>query len=144
MNNIKIDNKNINKDILLNIIQEVDKKLEGCNCSPFSADAFSILKEKIYQYISELMLESINISKRYHSDTISKNYIEKASLYLYSSKSGKFFKNIGMVGGILLGVSVSNIISTLALDSISTGEIILPVILGFAGIFMVTLSMVKG
>lgn len=139
MDNIKID-----KNILLNIIQEVDKKLEGYSCSPFSAEAFSILKGKIYQYISELILESINISKRYHSDGISKDYVEKASLYLYSSKSGKLFKNIGMVGGILLGVSVSNIISTLAVDSISTSEIILPVILGFVGISLVTLSMIKG
>jgi len=58
MNNKRPDDKNTNKDTLLRIIQEADKRLEKINYSPFSTEAFATLKEKVGHYITELVLES--------------------------------------------------------------------------------------
>lgn len=143
MNNKRPDNKNTNKDILLKIIQEVDKRLEKINHSPFSTEAFETLKEKVGQYITELVLESIKTSERYQSDTISKTYVERASLYLFSSKSRKLYKNLGMLGGIILGASVSNIFTMITSRNYSTLGVILAIVLVSSAIFMITLGMVK-
>ncbi|MBA7658214.1 hypothetical protein ES703_66163 [subsurface metagenome] len=143
MNNKRPDDKNTNKGTLLRIIQDADKRLEKINHSPFSTEAFATLKEKVGQYVTELVLESIKTSERYQSDTISKTYVERASLYLFSSKSRKLYKNLGMFGGIILGASVSNIITMITSGNYSTLGVILAIVLVSAAIFMITLGMVK-
>jgi len=73
-----------NKENFQEIIQEADVRLQEIDPSPFSTPAFLKLKEKIDDYITQLIVESTNASKRHNSDTISVTDVERASEYLVS------------------------------------------------------------
>jgi hypothetical protein len=81
------------------------------NTFPFSENSYSLLKTKIASYVSELVRESIKISKRHHADNVSAAHVEQASEYLVSSSSKKLFRHLGTLGGILLGAAISNLLA---------------------------------
>jgi len=127
----------INKEILKANI-EIDDP------SPFSPAAYSRLREKIAEYISQLVTESVKVSKRHQSDTVSAAHVERANEYLVSSSTRRIFKHLGTVGGILLGAAVSTFLSM----ATSTGEFsmrgaLISAALGIVGAFLVALHMAK-
>ncbi len=83
------------KNTVMDITKDAESKLKGVNTSPFSASASSILKAKISQYLSELIDESIKVSKRHRADTVSAAHVERASEYLFSSTTRRFFRHFG-------------------------------------------------
>jgi histone H3/H4 len=128
---------------LQRIIQEADNQLQDIEPSPFSPSAFSVLKEKISEYIVQLVSESIKISKRHQADTVSATHVERASEYLVSSTSRRFFRHLGTVGGILLGASLSNILSITVSGQYSAAGILVSAGLGIIGAFMIALHIAK-
>lgn len=95
------------KEILQRVIESAYERLEKIEYSPFSPHAFSTLKYKISEYIVQLVSESIKVSKRRRADTVSAAHVEQASEYLVSSTSRRFFKLLGIFGGIFFGGSLS-------------------------------------
>lgn len=83
------------KNTVKDFTKDAESKLKGVNTSPFSASALSILKAKISQYLSELIDESIKVSKRHRDDTVSAAHVERASEYLFSSTTRRFFRHFG-------------------------------------------------
>lgn len=92
-------------------IQAAYVELQSAESHPFSTAAFSVLKDKISEHIVQLIMESIQVSKRHRADTVSAAHVEQASDDLASGVSRRFFRYVGAGGGILLGVSVAPFLS---------------------------------
>lgn len=125
------------------IINQAESELAGIDASPFSHAAFSILKAKISQYIGELTTEAIKVSKRHQADTVSAAHVERASDYLVSSTTRRFFRHLGTVGGILLGASLSNILAMTVSGQYSTLGTLVSAGLGIIGAFLIALHIAK-
>jgi len=130
-----------------NFVEQIVKKAESqsnaIETSPFSSPAFDVLKEKISQFITELVNESIKISKRFRSDTISAAHVERACEYLLISSSRRIFRHIGTIGGILLGASISNILSMATAEKYTTWGTLLSVGFCVLGSFMIAIHIAK-
>jgi len=125
------------------VIKEAETQLQSIDPSPFSPPAFGTLKAKIAQHVTELINESIKVSKRHRADTVSAAHVERASDYLVSSTSRRVYRHLGTVGGILLGAALSNILAmTLAGQYTGVGTI-LSATLGIGGAFMIALHIAK-
>src|SRR3990172_11711465 len=105
-----MSNASTRPDLPHPVVAQAEAKLQGADASPFSPPAFGALKAHISDYITELVNESVKVSKRHRADTISAAHVERAAEYLVSSGSRRFYRHLGMVGGILLGAALSNIL----------------------------------
>ena len=132
-----------NKESLQRVIEEADAQLQHVKSSPFSPSAFSVLKEKISEHIAQLVSEAIKISKRHQADTVSAAHVERASEYLVTSTSKRFFRHLGTVGGIFLGASLSNILAMTVADQYSTIGTLVSAGLGIIGAFLIALHIAK-
>ena len=99
---------------------KVRRQLQTIDPSLFSSRAVSRLKENIDDFTSDLVSESIKVSKRYRSDTVSAAHVEKACDYLVANTSRRLFRHLGTVGGILLGAALSNVLTMTAAESYTT------------------------
>lgn len=88
------------------IIKTADVELQQLRPGLFSPEGFQRLTERINQYIAELTIESVKVSKRQQSDSVSPAYVDQASEHLVSGKPARWQKLIGGMGGILLGVGL--------------------------------------
>ena len=88
-------------------IQAAYVELQSVESHPFSTPASSMLKDKISEYIVQLIMESIQVSKRHRADTVSAAHVEQASDDLARGLSRRFFRYVGAGGGILLGTSLA-------------------------------------
>jgi len=125
------------------IIDEAEGLLQGIDPSPFSPPAFNMLKAKIAEHVQDLVNESLRVSKRYRTDTVSAAHVERANEYLVLSTSRKIYRHLGTVGGIFLGTALSNIL-TMTLAGQYTGRAtILSAVFGIVGAFMIALHIAK-
>src|SRR5579871_1537870 len=92
-------------------IQAAYVELQSLESHPFSTAAFAALKDKISEHIVQLIMESVQVSKRHRADTVSAAHVEQASDDLASGVSRRFFRYVGAGGGILLGVSLAPFLS---------------------------------
>jgi hypothetical protein len=125
------------------VIQHASSELQTVDSSPFSPHAFSVLKWKISEYISDLVNESIKVSKRYQADTVSAAHVERASEYLVSSTSRRLFRHLGTMGGIFLGAALSNILAMTVAGQYSALSTLISIGLGIIGAFMIALHIAK-
>lgn len=128
---------------LQKILQEADAQLRDIEYSPFSSQAFSKLKEEIGKYIIQLISESIRISRHHQADIVSATHVEQASDRLVSSTGGRFFRHLGTIGGILLGASLSNMLSMTVIAQYSILSTLVSASLGIIGSFMIALHIAK-
>jgi hypothetical protein len=133
----------LNKETVQKAIQEADAQLQNVDPSPFSPQSFTVLKEKISEYIAQLVSESIKVSKRHQADTISAAHVERASEYLIASSSRRFFRHLGTVGGVLFGASLSSILSMSVAGQFSIAGTLVSVGLAIVGAFMIALHIAK-
>ena len=126
-------------------ILEANSILTNIEHKPFSKKAFELLKEKFSIYATLLITESVRNAKNSKMDNVSASHIEKASEYLVSKNIKKSSKLIGTIGGVLLGATISNILSmsTSSPNEFSIYGIISTVILGIVGSFMIAINIFK-
>ena len=129
--------------LLHQIISDAEQELNRLNPTPFSPTGFLHLKEKIGEHIAQLITESVKISRRHQSDTVSASHVQRASEYLISSTSRRIFRHLGTAGGILLGASISNFLSMTTVNQYTSRGIITSAVLGIIGAFLVALHMAK-
>lgn len=79
--------------------------------APFTDDAFKMLLKVIDELIGDIVDEAGRSARRSRSEVISKGHLEGAVAYLVLSRSRRLARHIGTIGGILLGGSLSNILS---------------------------------
>ncbi|HEX8367332.1 MAG TPA: hypothetical protein VF604_02090 [Pyrinomonadaceae bacterium] len=128
---------------LQKLIHEVEDELEGLNHTPFSEKAFERLKSKISEYSLQLINESLKTSKRRKSDLISTSDVEHSSQYLTYSSGSKLSRNIGTLGGILLGAGLSTFLSMLVAGAFTANPVLIALSLTVIGMFMVAYQIAK-
>jgi len=124
-------------------IENAELELSSLAESPFSTAAFERVKEKIAQYITELISESARIAKRHSADTVSSSHVEQASDNLVSSSGKKLFRHLGTIGGILMGAGVSNILAMTTSNQFSTLSVSVTSALSIVGAFLIALHIAK-
>jgi hypothetical protein len=124
-------------------IDDAEQELSTLAESPFSPAAFETVKEKITQYIADLIFESAKIAKRHSADTVSSSHVEQASNNLVSSSSKKLYRHFGTIGGILLGAGVSNILAMTTSNQFSTLSVSVTSALSIMGAFLIALYIAK-
>ena len=124
-------------------VHQAEEQIQGVEPSPFSPPAFATLKAEIGQYVIELVNESLKVSNRHRADTVSSTHVERASEYLVSSTTGRIYRHLGTVGGILLGAALSNILAMTLAGQYTGGGTILSAALGIVGAFMIALHIAK-
>lgn len=125
------------------IVADANSQLDTLDSAPFSPTAFSLLREKIAEYISSLLTESNKVARRHQADTISANHVQRATEYLVAITSRRVFRHLGTLGGIFLGAALSNIVMMTGSDQFTTAGVLLSAALGMVGAFMVALHIVK-
>lgn len=138
MSNISQPNKEIEA-----VIKSAETEINNIPPSPFSPHAFDVLKFKIVEYISDLVNESIKVSKRHQSDTVSAAHVERASEYLISSTTKRIFRHLGTIGGILLGAALSNLLAMTIAGQYSASSTLISSALGIVGAFLIALYIAK-
>jgi hypothetical protein len=127
-------------------IQAAYVELQSVESHPFSSAAFSVLKDKISEYIVQLIMESIQVSKRHRADTVSAAHVDQASDDLASGVSRRFFRYVGAGGGILLGVSLAPFLSV-STPSVpvqySIPGMVVSGVLALLGTFMIALHIAR-
>jgi hypothetical protein len=78
---------------------------------PFSSQAYELLRDKIAEYVSDLVTESARIARRSRADDISAAHVQRAAEHLTGASRGRFYKHVGTIGGIMLGGALSNILT---------------------------------
>jgi len=130
-------------------VQVAFSQLSHLEPSPFSPKAFEALKEKVADYVRNLVAESMKMAKRHDADTISPMYVEDANRLLISSAGRRWFRHLGTVGGVLLGAALSNLLAmtttttTTTTAQYSKAAILVTTGLGILGAFMVAIHIAK-
>jgi histone H3/H4 len=125
------------------IRQIADNAINQIGQTTFSPSAFVILKDKIGEYIENLINESVKISRRHRADTVSSAYVQRAAEYLVAITSRRFFRHLGTIGGIIAGASSSNILSMVGSNSFTSLGVLVSVVFLVAGASMITLHIGK-
>lgn len=124
-------------------VEAAGDQLKAVDPSPFSPQGFTVLKEKVAEYVGALVSESVKMMKRHDADTVSPTYVEDANRYLMSSAGRRWVRHLGTVGGILLGAALSNLLSMTTAERYSTLAVLVTVAFAIGGTFMVALHISK-
>jgi hypothetical protein len=125
------------------IIATAEEALDDLSPAPFSPMAFSRLKDRISEYISELISESLKVAKRRQADTVSASHVDIAAGYLVSGSRRKFFRHLGTIGGIFLGAAISSLLGMAGSQQFTSQAVVITSVLGVLGAFMVALHIGK-
>lgn len=127
----------------LEATKRAEKELQDINTMPFTPSAFKLLKEKISRYISDLVIESIKVSKRNSTDDVSATHVEEASKSVIPPSRRKFTLHMGIIGGIFIGFAFSKMFTMIHQGSISTIDYVITAGLGIAGAILLGFHMAK-
>jgi hypothetical protein len=125
------------------VVQYATSQLASVDPSPFSADAFEVLKQKVADYVRAVVTESMKMAKRHDADTISPTYVEDANRLLVSSSGRRWIRHLGTLGGILLGAALSNLLAMTTAEKYSAVAILVTAGLGIVGAFMIALHIAR-
>jgi len=128
---------------LQKVLDDAESELSSADPSPYSERAFSLLKEKIEEYASELVSESIKVSRRQRTDTVSAAHVQRASDFLIAGTGRRIFRHLGTLGGTLVGVSLSLLASMILSAEYRIGGVTASVTFGIIGGFLVALHIAK-
>ena len=132
-----------NKTELQKILNIAEQQLENTDPTPFSPNAFTLLKTKISEYIIQLVVESVKTTRRHQSEQVSPADVEHASNYLVINSNRKPYRHMGTVGGILLGAVGSNLISMVTTHQFTLSSILVTFTLTLIGAFLVAIHIAK-
>jgi hypothetical protein len=117
--------------------------LRGISRSPFSAEAFAKLQERIEQYIDDLIIESVRIMSRHQADTVSPAYVSQASDNLVAGRRRKLLSLLGALGGALLGAAASNFLDMAKGQSVGFAQAVGAGVLGIVGAALITIQFLR-
>jgi hypothetical protein len=101
------------------------------------------LSQRVDSYIEDLADESAKISRRYQADLISAVHVEKAAEHLLSGSASKAYRHAGTIGGILLGVGLSTMVSVVLANNVTVTGLILSCSFSVIGTLLVALHIAK-
>jgi hypothetical protein len=124
-------------------IRQAEKAIADTNLEPFSPQAFRALQRIVAWFISELVEQSVKVSKRHRADSVAESHVESAANFLVGDAPSRIFRHLGTVGGILLGAGLSNLLAMLATKVMSGLSVAITVMLGVVGAFLVALHIAR-
>ena len=124
------------------VIERVKTELEKAESTPFSDHAFKEFEEQVGTYAVELIKESVKRAKRHQAEGVSSSDVRYSSQYLVPNTSHKIYRHAGVLGGIFLGATISNILS-LTTSQYGLNGILLTFILTLIGGSFITVHMMK-
>jgi histone H3/H4 len=130
-------------EVVRTIHQQAEEELQTTEPSPFSPNGFSVLQEKVSDYIKDLIYESSKLAIHQQADTISAAHVERASEYLVTSNSKRKYRHLGTLGGIVLGAGLSSIMSMSTTGKFPVTPTIVSIIFAIIGTFMIAWHMAK-
>jgi len=125
------------------IIEAAEQELRKANDTPFTPRAFDNLKDKITEYSVLLITEAVKIAKRHNSEMVSSTQVEHASEYLISSPSRKFYRHMGALGGVFLGVGGSSFVSMFTINQFTQNGVAITFVATLLGGVLTTVHVVK-
>jgi hypothetical protein len=123
------------------IMGTAEDGLQALQISPFTPEAYTSLKIRISEYVTDLVTESSRLAKRDRLDNISAIQVQRANERLVSSTGKRIFRHIGTIGGILLGAALSQALAMTLGNQYTAISVVASLILGVIGAFMVALHM---
>lgn len=108
--------------------------------SAFTEPGFETLNGYIAGYIDDLIDQSAKVAKREKTDNISSIHVEKAAEQVAAGKIDKVYKHSGLVGGVLLGAAISNLLGMFTSGQFPPVSIAITFALAIIGAFLVALS----
>ena len=87
--------------------------------------------------------DSIKLAKHQKADTVSAFHVEQASNNLIHVTREGFYRHLGMIGGVLLGASLSALLTMISTKQCSTTAVIISTVLSIIGLFIVSLHIAK-
>ena len=124
------------------IKRSAEADVERLSTSPFSQAGFTAFKEKVADYSSDLLAESVKVSKRHSADSVSAAHVAHAADYLVSSRAGRLHRYLGIVGVILLGASFSSFLE-MTLLWLPAAHTLVSAGLGVIGAFLLALQIAR-
>ena len=128
---------------LQQIIETIQQELRNAYDTPFTPRALDNLKDKLSEYSALLVTEAVKVAKRHQSEAVSSTHVEHASEYLISSTSRRFYRHMGALGGVFLGMAGSNSLSMFSTNQFTPNGVALTVIATLLGGVLTTVHMVK-
>lgn len=126
------------------IVYAANKELVYDDTSPFTKKGFTEYRNNITEYIDDLFHESLKISKRNRTELISASHVRSASFNLINKSKSRIKNLYNSIGGLLLGITLSNLVSLAALNvEYNKIGIIVIVCLGIIGSFLLSLGTLK-
>jgi hypothetical protein len=126
------------------IVNTSNNEIESLENSPFTKKGFSEYRNNISEYIEDLFQESLKISKRNRTELISASHVKTASFYLIKKSKSRTRNLYNSIGGLLLGVTISNLVSIVALNlQYNKLGLVVIVFLGIIGSFLLSLGTIK-
>lgn len=110
------------------ILRNAEAELRRISVRPFSVAGFDRLKLRIAEFISELVAESIRVSKRHQADSISPAYVDRAAEHLASGKSAMWRRVVGGIGGLIAGVGLTTAGAMIQQNSYTTRGVLLSLV----------------
>jgi len=101
------------------------------------------LNERVLQFRTDLVAESVKVSGRRQADAVSAVDVERARENLASRTSHKIYRHLGALGGVLLGAALSKILDMGLAGQYSGEGTVLSASLGIIGAFMIALHFAR-
>lgn len=137
--NLPIKKETLNE----NLVRTLKDHTQNLDPTPFSQNAFDLLKTTIIEYSSELIQESDRIRERQELDIISPKHILAARDNLKANKPNKIYKHCGTLGGILFGAGFTALPPILLLSPIPFNYLIFSIISLVIGASLMTIHYLK-
>lgn len=110
--------------------------LKSVNPGPFTPSAFSTLKSRVLDYLSDVIRESARIARHHDADVISPKHVETACDRLTMSPQTRLARHCGTIAGLLLGAFASTLSSMVVAAQWPTSGIVTAICTGLPGAFL--------
>jgi hypothetical protein len=118
------------------VLSEVEPEL-------FSHAGFQRLQQRTDEFASELASESIRVSKRHQSDSVSPAYVDRAAEHLAVAKPTMWRRFAGGIGCLVFGVGLATAGSMIHQNSYSTRGVLLTLVCIILGLPAFVYQMMK-
>ena len=122
---------------------EITARLDEIDVGAFSPAALTAYKAKTTDYMEELFTESFKAARRQEADVISAAHVVAAADRLVSRPTSRKMQRFGMLGGVLLGVGLSQLVSMAATGQFTAVGTLLACASGIVGAFAIAFHWAK-
>ena len=100
------------------ILRRADTQLAGAEAAPFTPEAWAAVRTSMSAYIRDLLLDSARVSKRLRNgESITSVDVHHAARQLATGTSDRQGRYAGVLGGLLAGASLGNLLNILTSGS---------------------------